>query len=226
VPERPAIHQLRERRRAERALEIVRPDTRTAILLATERLLADTPLHDISVARIMEEAQVSRATFYSYFESKFEVVAALLEQVMEEMYDLVRPFVLRGQGDEREQVIREMLVQTTGLWCRHRVVFRASHEHWHAVPELRALWLRVTERFTDALALELDREIGLGSVVAGIDTRQRAAALLWASEQLLYVAGTGADGDLPNEEAILETLLAMWIGTLYGAAPRGGDRDA
>jgi AcrR family transcriptional regulator len=190
------------------------------ILIATESILADTPLHDISVARIMDEARVSRGTFYSYFASKFEVVAALLEQVMEEMYDLLTPFTAAEARRPREDAIREVLVHSTSLWSRHRVVFRATHEHWHAVPELRAQWLRVVERFTDAIAGELEREIDAGTAPPGIDARQRAAAVLWATEHLLYVAGMGADADLPSEHAILETLMTMWTGTLYGPALR------
>jgi AcrR family transcriptional regulator len=220
MPEPSAIHELRERRRAERALEAVRPDTRAMILIATESILADTPLHDISVARIMDDAHVSRGTFYSYFASKFEVVAALLEQVMEEMYDLLTPFTAAEARRPREDAIREVLVHSTSLWSRHRVVFRATHEHWHAVPELRAQWLRVVERFTDAIAGELEREIDAGTAPPGIDARQRAAAVLWATEHLLYVAGMGADADLPSEHAILETLMTMWTGTLYGPALR------
>jgi AcrR family transcriptional regulator len=226
MTERSVVQQLRERRRAERALQIVRPDTRTAILVATEQILSEAPLHDVSVARIMAEAEVSRATFYSYFASKFEVLAGLLELVMDDMYDLVRQFVVRAPGRSRASAIREMLVETTQLWSRHRAVFRATHEHWHAVPELRTQWLRVMERFTDAVALELDREIESGAAPRGIDTRQRAAGVLWASEQLLYIAATGADADLPNEPAILETLLALWTGTLLAPPPSATDPDA
>lgn len=221
-----AIHELRERRRAERELEVVRPDTRNAILAATERMLGETPLHDLSVARIMDEAQVSRGTFYSYFASKFEVAAALLDTVMEEAFELLRPFVVEVDGRSREEAIREVITSSAALVRRRRVVFRATHEHWHAVPELRARWLQIVERFTDAIAIELDREIAAGAAPVGIDTRQRAAALLWASEHLLYVAGTGADADLPGEEAILGTLMTMWMGTLYGPAPRGDSADA
>ena len=41
---------------------------------ATERLLADVPLHQLSVEQILAEAGVSRRTFYVYFGSKFAVV--------------------------------------------------------------------------------------------------------------------------------------------------------
>ena len=184
--------------------EAVRPDTRTSIIEATERVLERVPLHDLTVAQVIDEAGVSRGTFYSYFASKFEVVAALLERTMEEMYGLLGPFVER-EGP-REQAIREVLETSTELWQRHRVVFRATHQHWHAVPELREQWLEMVERFTDAIAGELDREIAAGTAPSGIDTRQRAAAVLWATEHLLHIAGAGVDRNLPGEESIVDTL--------------------
>ena len=55
-----------------------RGDTRGQIFEATESLLADVPLHDLSVAQIIERAGVSRATFYFYCSSKFAVVEGLL----------------------------------------------------------------------------------------------------------------------------------------------------
>lgn len=198
------IQRVRERRRAERGLEAAPHDTRAQIIEATERVLDEVPLHDITVAQLMAEAKVSRGTFYSYFESKFEVAAALLAQVMEEMYDLLRPFVEREKGVSRENAMRQVLTSSTELWAKHRMIFRVAHDHRYAVPELQAQWLEMVERFTDAIAAELKSPAA----------RQRAAAVLWATEHLLYIAGTGVDEDLPDEKAILETLMSIWKGTL------------
>jgi AcrR family transcriptional regulator len=68
-------------------------ETERAIFEATERLLADVPLHDLSVAQIISAAGVSRATFYFYFSSKFAVVTGLLAQVMDEVFEVVQPFI-------------------------------------------------------------------------------------------------------------------------------------
>lgn len=209
----PALSIVRDRRRAEVDREVTR---RRSILLATEQLLDEIPLHDISVAQIIEAAEVSRKTFYSYFESKYEVAAALLAAVMDDMFELLGPFVDRDPVQSREDAIREMLATCTELWSEHRAIFRTVHDHRHAVPELREQWLLATERFTDAVASELQREVAAGTAPAGIDIRQRAATVVWSTEHLLYVAGTRIDDDLPDERAILETLITMWVGTLFG----------
>jgi len=194
-------------------------DAETTIFAATERLLSEVPLHDISVADIINEAQISRATFYFYFSSKFAVVTGLLARVMEEIYDTVRPFVEREEGEEPEEALRRSLNAAVNVWADHRPVLRATHEHWHAVPELRERWLAVVERFGDAVAAQIERERAAGSAPPGPDGRQLASALLWSTDRCLYVAAIGADPDLPSEKDIVEPLIRLWLGALYGGAP-------
>jgi AcrR family transcriptional regulator len=196
-------------------------DAETTIFDATERLLAEVPLHDISVADIIREAQISRATFYFYFSSKFAVVTGLLARVMEEIYDLVQPFVEREDGEAPADALRRSLEATFKVWADHRPTLRATHEHWHAVPELRQRWLAVVERFTDAVAAQIDRERAAGAAPAGPNSRQLAAALLWSTDRCLYVAAVGADPDLPSEKDIIEPLISLWMGALYGGGQAG-----
>jgi AcrR family transcriptional regulator len=193
-------------------------ETEVAIFRATEQLLAEVPLHDLSVAQIIGAAGISRATFYFYFSSKFAVVSGLLAQVMEEIFVVVQPFVQRADSISPEQALRDSLDAAISLWASHRPAMRAIHEHWNTTPELRALWISVVERFTTAVSAEIERERKAGLAPPGPESRQLAAALLWGTERCLYVAGLGVDEDLPNERATLDALVALWTGTLYGGA--------
>jgi AcrR family transcriptional regulator len=222
VTELSAIGAVRERRRAADGRASGPPDRREAILEGAERLLAGgTPLHDMSVALIMREAGVARGTFYGHFESKYQVVAALMDVVMEEMYGLLGPYVARPMGSDPEAAIREVMTESARLRAEHGAVFRAAYEHRHAVPELKAQWLRVTEQFTEAISDRLEREIMSGHAPRARDCRQLAAALTWSLEHLLYVAGAGDDANLPGETEIVETMVQLWLGMLYAATPQG-----
>jgi len=193
-------------------------ETELAIFAATERLLAQEPLHELSVAQIIAAAEISRATFYFYFSSKFAVVSGLLARVMDEIFEVVQPFVQRDDATSPEEALRESLAGATLLWKSHRPAMRAIHEHWNTTPELRALWIGVVERFTDAISAEIDRLRASGMAPRGANSRQIAAALLWGTERCLYVAGLGADPDLPDESQLLEPLLTLWVGGLYAGA--------
>jgi TetR/AcrR family transcriptional regulator, ethionamide resistance regulator len=193
-------------------------DARQQILRATERLLEEIPLAELNVARILAEAGVARTTFYVYFTSKYGPVAALLERVMDEIYQVMEAFTARP-ADERgsgQPVLEKSLVGAVELFRDHRMVLRATVEHWHEVPELRTLWLNVIERFTDAFAVEIDRERAAGHAPPGLPSRELAAALCWGSERCMYVAGLGVDADLPNEDEAMRALQAFWRGAVYG----------
>jgi TetR/AcrR family transcriptional regulator, ethionamide resistance regulator len=193
-------------------------DTELAIFAATERLLVDLPLHELSVAQIIAAAEISRATFYFYFSSKYAVVSGLLARVMDEIYEAVQPFTRRSEDLSPERALRDSLEGATALWRRHRPAMRAIHEHWNATPELRHMWIGVVERFTDAIVAEVEREREAGIAPSAGNARQVAAALLWGTERCLYVAGLGVDPDLADEQHALEPLVALWVGGLYGAA--------
>ena len=192
---------------------------RAQIFAATERLLERVPMHDLSVAQIIDEAGVSRATFYFYFGSKYAVIAGLLAGVMDEVYEVARPFIERPDDEPPERALRRGIEAAAKLWSSHRFALRAVSEHWHAVPELRELWMDVMARFTEGFATEIDRQRKAGLAPPGVDSRQLAASLLWSSERCFYVAGLGVDTGFGSEEQAVDALFSLWRGGIYGGRP-------
>src|SRR2546421_3862867 len=61
------------------------------LLDAVERLLADgESFTEVSVERLVTEAELSRSTFYVYFEDKGDLLQALTADVMTEVIDAAR----------------------------------------------------------------------------------------------------------------------------------------
>lgn len=192
-------------------------DTEVAIFDATERLLADESLHDLSVAQIISAAGISRATFYFYFSSKFAVLGGLLARVSDEIFQVVQPFVQRQESVHPEQALRESLTAAVALWQRHRPAMRAIHEHWNSTDQLRDLWVSVIDRFTQAVGAELERQRQAGLARHSIDSQTIAATLIWSTVQCLYVSGMGVEPNLPDEQTALSALITLWSSLLYPA---------
>jgi AcrR family transcriptional regulator len=196
-----------------------RTDVERQILEITERMLESTSLGDLSVNRICAEAGIARGTFYFYFSSKYAVVGALLARVMDEVYDVMAPFVDRSGGTGPAEALGTGLSDGWRIWTSHRTLMRATCEHWADVPQLQEIWLEIIERFTTAIAGEIEKERGAGIASGGIDSRVLAAMLLWSTERCAYVAGLGVDADLPDEESIFESILVLWLRAIYAETP-------
>lgn len=183
---------------------------------ATVRLLGRTSFTDISVAHILDEANISRATFYFYFESKFAVLTGLLENAMDDIFDTVQPFLARAPEDAPEVALERSIRAVTSAWHRHRVILQAVAHHWHSDPGLHTLWLSMVERFVAAGAEEIERERAAGKITSPLSGRTLASTLFWGTERVLYIAGLGIEPALADEEAAVDPLVRMWHGTLYG----------
>jgi TetR/AcrR family transcriptional regulator, ethionamide resistance regulator len=189
------------------------------IFEATEELLAEVPLHDITVAMISDSAGVSRATFYTYFSSKFAVIIALLEDVMQQIVDAVLPFLDRDTNDSAADALRKSFESATDLWVEHRMILRAASENWHAVPELGEQWTSLWDQAIDITAQLLDQQRETGIAPPGPPSRQLASTMLWGAERAMYIAGLRMNPDMPGEKAIVESLVRIWHGAFYAAAP-------
>jgi AcrR family transcriptional regulator len=218
VADRSAIGAVRARRRAEREQHGGPVDRRQLILDATGRALATTPLHDLTIDQLVQESGVARATFYAYFESKYEVVGALLETAVIEMEQLLAAYVDRAPETPPEDAIRQALTDVAELWQRHAAVYRAFHDNRHAVPELAEQWVRGSRRFTDAITTRIERDRASGVAPVGPNPRVVAATLVWCTEHLFYLADAGIDPDIPAGDTTTEMLVQMWTRMLY---PRG-----
>jgi AcrR family transcriptional regulator len=187
---------------------------RRSILDATERLLQEGTLDDLSVAQILTEANVSRATFYFYFASKDDAFIALLTDVMADMV----PRFEEIMGDverRRSPQLRQDIAGWLSVASPHRALLRNAVEEWPRRPELREVYLARQERLTDALARAIDEDRRAGVALESIPSAQLAAGWIWTMERAWYQAVGGVEHlhDLP---AINDALAAALVSAIYG----------
>jgi AcrR family transcriptional regulator len=175
-------------------------------------------LHEVSVAKITDEAAISRATFYRYFTSKDAVISGLLAKVMDDVFIAIADFVEADEVTDPGIILRGALSSGWQVWSEHQPVMRAVSENWHRVPELEELWLSIIDRFTVAIASQIDKERVAGVAPEGTDSHQLAAMLLWSTERLMYVAGSRDPRALKSVEATLGPVTDLWVQSVYGKA--------
>jgi AcrR family transcriptional regulator len=186
-----------------------------AIFDATERLLQDHALHELSVAQIIKAANVSRASFYHYFSSKFEVVAALMGRIWEGIYSETHD-ELEAEWADPGKALRSSLKRGMQSWFEHRAVIHAVLENQHAVPALARSWAIASGRFVDVLTAQIRREREAGRARPGMAPEAIATMLVCGAERIFYVGSTGVDPRLATSTQRLNAIVTIALAAIYG----------
>src|SRR5204863_2300854 len=96
-------------------------DRERAILETAERLLAERPLHEVSIDDLARGAGISRPTFYFYFPSKDAVLLALLDRVVAEA-ELMSAGVLGHLAEDPARHWRQVIDAFFTTFRVHRAV--------------------------------------------------------------------------------------------------------
>jgi AcrR family transcriptional regulator len=193
-----------------------------AIFDATEALLAQESLHSLSVAQIIKAADVSRASFYHYFSSKFEVVATLMARIFDEIYSETHT-TLEARWDDPGGSLRASLGAAMAPWHDHRAVIHATLENMHAVPALAAAWATAKSRFAEVLVEQITRERAEGRAPAGLAPEAIAELLVGSAERIFYVGSSGVEPRLATPDQRLDAIVSVVVAAIYGtpAGPAG-----
>lgn len=154
------------------------------ILDATSRLLArGDAVARLSVGRIIDEAGVSRATFYACFSDKHAVIAQLARQSLA-WRDEVSGESL-GDADLTRGRLDELMRTIVGHWRANRVVLAALVELAEHDPAIRLAWRSAVGQIAAQTAIQLERRWA-GSPDAPPDPAALAEAFTWMFERCCH----------------------------------------
>lgn len=190
-----------------------------AIFEATERLLAKSALHEISVAQILVEAGLSRASFYHYFSDKYEVVATLVSAIFNDLYAGTHA-EFEAPWTDPATALRASLRLGIDSWYRHRHVIQAVLENQHSAPSMAQAWTDVSQRFINLLAEQIEREQRAGRAVTTLRPELIASVLVGGAQRIFYVGSTASDPRLASPEHGLDAIVTLALAAIYGN-PRG-----
>ncbi|MCV7431601.1 TetR/AcrR family transcriptional regulator [Mycolicibacterium bacteremicum] len=186
-----------------------------AIFAALEALLAESSFQDVTVAQIIKRAKLSRANFYHYFASKYDVLVAMVARLLDEAYSH-GPWEF-GEGKSRERAMDTSLRRTIEMWTEHGAVVCAAVEHMHGNPMLAAAWNQMLERFVTAIAEQITYEREQGKAPASqVPPDLIARVLVCGLERSFYVGSLGLDPRIPDAESAVESIVELVFAATYG----------
>lgn len=184
-----------------------------AILQGMRELLVDSTLDEISVAKILERAGTSRASFYFYFRSKEDAFVALFRQSAADVVD-----GLSGIADaDRTDLVA--LTEQVGKWLDLQgfagPIIRNAVHVWPRLPELRTEYLAAMNAMETVLESIIERDRAAGIAPDGPPVPQYAATILWSVERVVAGALAG-EAHLEDLDQVREMVGAFIYAAIYG----------
>jgi AcrR family transcriptional regulator len=179
---RPAARQLDQNGRplGPRALE-----TRRRLLDATDALLAERPVRDVSVVEIARRAGTSPATFYQYFQDVEEATVELAQEAAEEVPSILEPLRMDWRGKRGLDTARTLADAFVRHWDDHHAVLLFRNV---AAEQGDRRFRKARIKALHPVILELAKKIGeardAGRIPEAIHPYAAAAALASMLERL------------------------------------------
>jgi AcrR family transcriptional regulator len=196
-----------------------------AILEGAYDLLRTVPLRNISIDDLTKRAGLSRSSFYFYYESKWQVLSALLSRVTADVFQASQLIFERPAGMPPEAAIEHAVNEVIQVWERHGHVLREVGDAAAAEPDLQTQWDTILGRFIDASATSIERDRAAGVAIDGPPARSLAAALMWMGERNLSVMSLRSENAIPLQD-MAETVTTIWLRTVYGLEWKPGNKSA
>lgn len=159
--------------------------TRQRLLEATEELLGERSVRDISVVEIARRAGTSPATFYQYFKDVGEATLCLAEQAVEEMPAVLELIDGPWRGQRGLETARAIVEGFVRHWDAHRAVLLVRNL---AADEGDRRFIRVRRRALAPVIEHLARKVAgsqeSGRIAGALHPAAAAAALTAILERL------------------------------------------
>jgi TetR/AcrR family transcriptional regulator, ethionamide resistance regulator len=189
-------------------------DRERAILETAERLLAERPLHEVSVDDLARGAGISRPTFYFYFPSKEAVLLTLLDRMVDEARGRIGESLERFAEDP-ERWLRAGITAVYESFSAHRAVTVAAADALSTSEPARELWERVMEEYVQVTTAVIEAERARGAALDRVPARDLAIALNRMNERV-FLSTFAGQSPAVDEDGVLDVLVTVWLGAVYG----------
>ncbi|CAN5481474.1 TetR/AcrR family transcriptional regulator [soil metagenome] len=192
---------------------------RQAIVTAVKELLEETPFAELSVSTISDRAGVARSGFYFYFDSKYAVLAQILDEATRELEELTHFFGARGEDESPAAFAKRMVGSAVVVFAHNDPVMSACNIARNADAEIRKILDAQIDTIINQIVANIEAEVIAGTAHPISDdipmlVRTLGATTAWMLSGDSTFVGPG--GDVHRGVPVLEQL---WLQGFWGGAP-------
>lgn len=191
--------------------------TRYAILEAARVCFGEAGYTGTRIQDITERAGLSLGAFYRYFDSRREVLLAILAEFFDSLYKSSRS---PWRADDPGHSVRETTIRYLEGYSMNADLYRLAYETFLTDPDVSRIWDDARHMFYRRIERSLRRGQAAGLVREDVDSALSAVLLGGMAEQYAFSAFVvRSSGVADNLEKVADEISALWIGGVATDGP-------
>ena len=184
---------------------------RERLVRSAKQAFADRGYHETSISQIVRQAGIARSTFYQYFDSKPHLFQSILDSLLQDLHDSIRPISLAPGTPTPLAQIQGNLTRVLDLVLGERDLTRILLRHTGDLD--RTVVGRLEEFYGEASGM-IQRSLNLGiamNLVRPCDTRLTSFSIIGAVKEVVFQL-TSSQEPRPSTEELVRQLLEFAMG--------------
>lgn len=172
---------------------------------------ANKGYHETSISEIVRQAGIARSTFYQYFDSKLHLFESILETLLQDLSDAIKPISLAPGSLTPLVQIQGNLTRVLDLVVKERNLSRIL---MHQTGALDRTMVGQLDGFYSQVAGMIQRSLDLGvamNLVRACDTRVTSFSIIGAVKEVVFQL-TSTQESWPSTDKIGTQLLEFAMG--------------
>ncbi len=173
---------------------------------SAKEAFASNGYHETSVSGIVRQAGIARSTFYQYFDSKQHLFESILDNLLQDLHDAIRPVSL-AIGDTAPLVqIQDNLTRVFDLVLEEKDLTRILMQHSGALDQTMVTQL---EDFYSQAARMIQSSLNLGiamNLVRPCNTHLISFCIIGAVKEVVFQLTTSTQQRPATQEVVTQLL--------------------
>lgn len=199
-----------------RRVRRTREDAERQLLDAAEQFLAEHEFRELTVEALTRRVGMGRSAFYNYFPDRNAVLEVLLEGVIDEFLEAIRPWLEGQEGPEASPVA--VLEAGALVYASHARLMAAVHEASFHDAAIKAFYMERVDTVAEHALKAVRRDVRAGRSTVS-SPRELVYSLVWMNTSLLAERLGRQKPDSPR--VVGRTIGLIWERTFYGTVEAG-----
>ncbi|MED4007317.1 TetR/AcrR family transcriptional regulator [Priestia aryabhattai] len=187
--------------------------TRQKLLTAAKDVFLEEGFQKATISQMIKKANIGYGTAYVHFEGKEDLLNVLMENVMEQFYEIAETSFFPATKESAESIIQQQTYSFLKMAETERAMMHVFEQAIGISPVISAKWKAIREKFINRISKDVSYAQQKG--LARHDLSSELVARGWFFTNEMYLWEIVRNEHQETVESIAHTISSLYVSGLY-----------